>query len=114
MFCHDDHPNKELIAVKRWVKVEIEGPPEHYFRDDNKEQADNENKEEQATIKESLFHFGNQLEDIALVQAMGLNVDDDNDPLDDNIPQNIPQNNQQDNDPDQHEQIGWGWTGIDH
>ena len=59
VLCHDDHPNKELIAVKQWVKVEVEGAPEHYFRDDNKEQADNENKEEQATIEESLFHFGN-------------------------------------------------------
>ena len=114
MLQHDDHPNKELVAVKQWVKVDVEGPAEHYFRDNSKEQAFNENEEEQDEIEERLFHFGNRSEDIALVRAMGLDVDNDNDPLDDNVPQNIPQNNQQGNDPDQHEQIGWGWNGIDY
>ena len=56
---HDDHPNKELIAVKRWVKVDVEGSAEHYFRDESQEQANNENEEEQDTIEENLFHLGN-------------------------------------------------------
>ena len=112
---HDDHPNVELYAVKRWVKVITEGAPEHVFVE---EDSDNESnvvnndtaEGEDAPIDNIVFRSGGQAEDIALVRAMGLDVDDDNLPAPENIPQNIPETENEGG----NVHLGWGWSGIDH
>ena len=110
---HEDHDGQEVYAVKRWVKVVTEGAPEHIFvEEDEEEQPDvavNENGGEIERIDDIVFNAGGHAEDIALVRAMGLDVDDDNDPAPENIPTSVPGATNEGN-----VHHGWGWTGIDH
>eukprot|EP00559_Dactyliosolen_fragilissimus_P002711 CAMPEP_0184872744 /NCGR_PEP_ID=MMETSP0580-20130426/41459_1 /TAXON_ID=1118495 /ORGANISM="Dactyliosolen fragilissimus" /LENGTH=665 /DNA_ID=CAMNT_0027375583 /DNA_START=1012 /DNA_END=3007 /DNA_ORIENTATION=+ len=114
LFRHDDHDGQDLYAVKRWVKVVTEGAAEHIFRDEEEENptTDNPNEKEAegAVIDDNVFRAGGHAEDIALVRAQGLDVDDDNLPA----PENIPIATTSNTTDDSHQEIGWGWSGIDH
>ena len=114
LFRHGDHEDQELYAVKRWVKVVTEGAAEHIFRDEDEENptTDNPNEKEAegAVIDDNVFRAGGHAEDIALVRAQGLDVDDDNLPA----PENIPIQTTSNTTDDSHQETGWGWTGIDH
>ena len=112
-FRHDDFPNKELYCVPRWVRVTEEGAAAHFFDGDGDignqgEGGDANAQEEEAPeeIPHEVLNAGNHAEDIALVQAMGFMVDNDNEPA----PENVPQ--QGGNNANEEEQT-WGWTGAD-
>lgn len=111
---HDDHAGQELYAVKRWVKVETEGAEEHIFVEEDEEEpiavVVNEKGDETEEIDAVVFSAGSRAEDIAMVRAMGLDVDDDNVPA----PENIPQNATDATGEEGNVELGWGWSGIDH
>ena len=68
-------------------------------------------------ISQNILQTGNRSEDIMMVRAQGLDVDDDNEPLPENIPTTTT-NDSNDasaaNANPEHETVGWGWSGIDH
>ena len=111
---HDDHADQELYAVKRWVKVETEGAEEHIFVEEDKEEPAsvdvNTNGEETEAIDDVVFRARSRAEDIAMVRAMGLDVDDDNVPAPENIPENATDRTGEEG----NVELGWGWSGIDH
>mmetsp|Transcript_7125 Transcript_7125/g.8193 ORF Transcript_7125/g.8193 Transcript_7125/m.8193 type:complete len:136 (+) Transcript_7125:126-533(+) len=93
VFRHDVFDGVEIHYVKRWVMVINEGAESHLFKIMVKERvrkgqsAGIESRDvESIDLHESIFQMGNNAEDIALVQAAGFHVDDDNAPLLENIP----------------------------
>ena len=110
VFRHDTFETAEVYCVKRWAKVNIEGGAEHFF-DSNTvsatETGDTIESELIVEIDPSVLHAGNRAEDIALVRAQGLMVDDDNDPA----PENIPDLNAPEADTPNGQ---WGWDGQCH
>ncbi len=52
--------------------------------------------------------------DIAMVQGMGLDVDNNNDPSPENIPQPVSHPRTKVEKNYTHEELGWSWSGIDH
>ena len=125
VFYHDATEDVEIHAVKRWVRVEEEGNPEHFFISDDEEDAEqdpthpsnqNSNVDDGVPIENSVFSASNRAEDIAMVRGMGLDVDDDNEPSVENIPPQhaTPQQRSTIERNYTHEEVGWGWSGIDH
>jgi hypothetical protein len=104
----------DCVVLLRWVKVLEQGDPSLVWDEPGVAStvptptATNEQGEE---IVDWVFQAQNWAEDIALIRAMGFEVDDDNEPA----PENIPP-------PDMplfmiggdlHEGQEWGWDGID-
>ena len=115
---HDDHAEQDIYACRRWVKVVEEGAVEHMFDGEDLQvpaaEVVNENEVEGEAIHESVFQSGGHAEDIALVRAQGLDIDDDNMPAPENIPvEVVPNDTLRIVDPE-HTEEGWGWSGIDH
>ena len=65
-------------------------------------------EEQRQEIPQEVQHARNVREDIALVQAMGFMVDDDNNPAPENIPENGGKAHKNTNN-----NQTWGWNGSD-
>ena len=103
VYRHDQFDGRELHSVVRFCRVEEEGHPDHFFYrndDENKEDGDDKEKGDRnneisedeipaVPLPEAVRHMGNSAEDIALVRAMGLMVDDDNEPAPENVPDGV-------------------------
>ena len=109
--------------MKRWVRVGQEGNAEQYIISDDEEDAEegpthrsNQNRVDEGDLIENdvLFSASNCAQDIAMVQDMGLGVDNNNKPSPKNIPKPVshPRTTVEKN--YAHEEVGWGWSGIDH
>ena len=85
VFCHEDFDDgTELYCVKRWARVEEEGAAEHFF-DELNPPVDNNAPAAETQVEEGVeidpdIATANCNEDIAMVLAQGLMVDDDNEP----------------------------------
>jgi hypothetical protein len=117
VYRHGDDEGKELHAVGRWSKVEVEGNDIHYFgsndTNEDKETKDGEGASDevvQIQIPTEVLHAGNCAEDIAQVRALGFVVNDDNEPA----PENIPTPQENNNDATTDDGRPWGWDGIDY
>ena len=137
---HDNFPNKEVHAIKLWVKVDKEGSDAHFFGVDDghnsgkagEEVVGGEGGEEVASSEASasvcsgeeeahegeqipgfVFHATSRLEDIANIWVQDLDVYDNNEPAPENVPFVL------------FEMVletgvskcattgrGWGWTGV--
>ena len=106
-FRHEKFEGKEIYTVKRWAKIITEGSSEHFFCRDNLNDDDVETSADnsgtssgnpgQADASQALPSIirnsdGSRAEDIALIRAMGFEVDDDNEPAPENIPEPVNQN----------------------
>lgn len=80
-FTHPDHEGIEFSSS--YFIVVAEGPPKGFFEAAAPAAAP---KDAPEPIDESVFDSTNTAEDIALVLAQGLDVDDDNAPAPENIP----------------------------
>ena len=91
---HENVPNHEVYAVKRWFMVVDEGPKDYFFDKqdsntsfDEKSQNDpsvNEDILMPEVIKEGLCNVDDPL---ILIQLNGVvNIDDDNQPNEENVP----------------------------
>jgi hypothetical protein len=114
VFRHGDFEGKDLHAVRRWSKVEVEGSDTQLFgaNNNNEEEVLEEGATEpelQTPIPLEVLHAGNRAEDIAQVRALGFVVDDDNEPAPENIP--VPQAN---NNNPPNDGRTWGWAGLDY
>ena len=100
---HDDFPNVELHAVKRWFKVIKQGPPGLFFddvradNDVNKDRGEEEEVEVENPATTSCMHNFSQIDlrDIGLNMAAeegNYEIDDYNVPAPENNP-SIPDNN---------------------
>ena len=103
---------KLIHAARRFVKVTEEGPENELFDTDPVSNLLDPEwlPEEEGELEEldnDVFRCGNNTEDIANVRAMGLDVDDDNEPAPENIP--APNARVYTHEHDQN----WGWDGID-
>ena len=106
-----------LHAVERWIKVEEQGPPDPLWEEAAPIEAPaaaaavyiDERGED---IADFVFNAQNWAEDIALIQNMGFEVDDDNEPTPENVPAGDapPVNGGAQL---EGQQWGWGWDGID-
>ena len=83
-FRHDDFPNVELYACRRYCHITEEGPAETLFDKDEDSANDSE-----AEVQETLLPqpTSDHREDIAAIVAAGLDVDDDNTPAPENVPE---------------------------
>ena len=114
VFRHDDFLEVEIYCVRRWVKVMVEGAPEHFFEGEDNNgnntggpEEGNAGAEEQLNeIDGHIFNASNCAEDIAMVRNQGLDVDCDNEPAPENLPEVGDAINLQ-NPPVQQ----WGWDG---
>ena len=92
LLCHNDHAGQKLYAIKRWMKVETEGAEEHIFVEEDEEEPTgvdvHEKGDKNEAINSVVFSDGSCTEDIAMVCAMGLDIDNDNVPAPENIPEN--------------------------
>ena len=114
IFRHDEFPDKELHAVERWVKVKKEGAEEHLFDKDQPrdESGDEPEVEDGQELQPSIFRATGVAEDIAMVRAQGLDVDDDNEPAPENVPTGETTRTRQANGIYEGQQFGW--DGVDH
>ena len=88
LFRHGKFEGLELHCVNRWVRVIVEGPEEHLFVPVNISQKEkgntiaNEEVDEGGgqDLDDQVLRARNCPEDIAVVRAQGLQVDDDNVP----------------------------------
>ena len=92
VFWYDDFDEAEVYCCKRWVKIINEGTEAHLFeimameRVRKGQKAGIEGRNDESTnLHEDILWMRNNAEDIALVQAAGFYVDDDNAPLPENI-----------------------------
>ena len=103
--------------------MEQAGTAVQYFISDDEEDAEedpthpsNQNTwvDEEEQIETNIFSALNHVEDIAIVQGMGLDVDNNNEQSPENIPKEVsrPTTTVQTN--YTHEEVGWGWPSIDH
>ena len=116
IFVHPDHDDFEFHAVKKWVKVTKEGQPMHYFDvpslapqapeapQDPVEAEGDEHDHVEFNILQAARN-GDDL-DIAMIQGLGLGVDDDNAPAPENIPS---RDNPSDETPSE-----WVFSGLCH
>ena len=106
-FRHEDFEGTEVYCVKRWARVINEGGEEHLFDIEVKSRETvvrDGGANESTPVDFDVTNVGNRFEDIALVRAQGLHVDDDNEPA----PENVPTPNQM-----QVDNAGkWGWDGT--
>jgi hypothetical protein len=115
---HEDFPNQELYAIKRWVSVSQEGPAGQYFFDEplveGVETVVEQDEEEGVEIPREINLVGLRnnasAEDMALLRAEGFDIDDDNEPAPENIPDLIARDGTVVN----NDQQEWGWSGIDN
>lgn len=107
-FRHDDFPNQEIYCTRRWVKVIAEGHKEHFFDLDGDLVHDVENSGTPVDGVEVPESVRGRAEDIQAVRALGLDVDDDNDPA----PENVPRGVRSEDDP--YVAHFGQWHGIDH
>lgn len=117
-FRHDDLPGTDVYSVQRWVKVTKEGAAEHFFEETQATQrvdqatdilqGDTEEREELCEEQMRPSTLSARKEDIANIRAMGLDVDDDDECLEENIPATSTDSDATISDEK------WGWQGIDH
>ena len=114
LFRHDDFPNVELYCCPKFAKVAVEGPASQFFhnappKNDLQQEAGSMSPSaevEKEAIPSEVFHWSGIKEDIALMESMGFQVDDDNAPA----PENVPDVNNEE--VDSNEKATWGWDGI--
>ena len=126
-FRHEDFENLVIYTPVRWVKVEVEGPENSLFSQQsdissNSESASLESGSETddstvATRLNSIYinpnevlHSSHTSDDIAMVRAMGMNVDDDNEPVAENIP--TTEESASSRVTGLKEGQSWGWNGM--
>jgi hypothetical protein len=84
IFRSDDYPNVLLHAVKRYVKVTHEGPPEEFFdMDDNGPNKPEATVGEERAMPPRTHVLDEELQNFV---ALGANIDDDNLPAPENVP----------------------------
>ena len=122
----------ELHSAATFVHVLTPGHPEHFFsRDDVTTVAateNNENIEENAVVDAvectedgadgvelpiGFHHSTSRREDIDLFRSMGLDVDDDDDPVPENVPEPTTNQTPAQRSDGLKENQSWGWSGID-
>ena len=95
LFRHDEFPNAELYCCPKFAKVAVEGPPSQIFAlangsvniGNNDRQIDQSGSgEAKEEIPHDVFHVSGVREDLALMESMGFQVDDDNVPAPENVP----------------------------
>ena len=116
VFRHDEFPDKELHCVQRWVKIVKEGGEDQLFESENgttQVEGEEANATPSFELPPAIYHATGVAEDIAMVRAQGLDVDDDNEPAPENVPspnktgtEKLPNGLYQG-------QI-FGWNGVDH
>ena len=102
IFRHPSLDNEELHAVKRWVRIDEEGHPDHYFIPKDLPPVEDTNVEPEPPQKVPAIVGEN---DSARIRALGFDVDDDDEPVAENL---LPPN------PDEVKYHQWGWNGIDY
>jgi len=85
-FDHPQFEGREIYCATRYANPVAEGDPTEFFDAPDATQAPVPSEQPGNEIDPEVFRAGNNAEDIALVRAQGLNVDDDNDPAPENIP----------------------------
>ena len=138
VFRHEKFEGHEIYAVARWVKVTKEGPAANFFdpvpttntidsttaatetaasTETNQNSSNTTNDTTMDSISSSIelpsgyTNFSNNTEDINMVRALGLNVDDDNEPVAENVPDGASDNVVTSS---LNEGQEWGWEGFDH
>ena len=116
IFHHNEFPDKELHCVERWVKIKKEGDVAQLFDTTRiktpsvpteKENGDGDD------LPPSIFHATGVAEDIAMVRAQGIDVDDNNKLATENIPANGDTSTErQANGLYQGQEFGW--DGVNH
>ena len=96
--------------MKRWAKDTNEGSEEHLF-ERNKTKADTEvpgsDTEEYFLIDITIVRSRNSYDDIAMVRALGLMVDNDKEPAPEDIPDRTTNKSST-------PKSKWGWNGKFH
>jgi hypothetical protein len=104
VFCHSNFENILLHTQVRWARIEVEGPENSLFdscqsssnstNNDSLRKESNSSPDEEVAdvssdtpITREIRNARNTVEDIAILRGMGLNVDDDNEPVEENIPE---------------------------
>jgi hypothetical protein len=113
VFRHHSCEGKELYLVDTYALITLEGAPEHFFQKPRvnptpllETVTQIAQEVEAIAIKQNIFCARNTREDIEMVEQMGFQVDDDNNPALENIPGRTNEN---------HDNSGlkWGWNGFD-
>jgi hypothetical protein len=128
VFCHSDFENTLLHTPMRWARIEVEGPENRLF--DSSQGSNNKTNnvslrlgsnsspdEEIADvlsdipITREIRNDRNTVEDIAMLQGMGLNVNGDNKLIEENIPERNADETEYDS---ENLKLGqsWGWNGF--
>ena len=101
----------DVYCSVRFCKVVSEGPPNKFFEEEveveptvNLEAGEIETTQ---PIPNHLFHATNRQEDIQMLRALGLDVDNDNEPA----PENIPEETYAE-ECDADADSKWGWNGF--
>ena len=110
---HDDFPDIELYATVHSIRLDVEGPAEHFFDQDatqNAPAAAPAPAAEETAQHQAVNTNGARLseDDIAAYRSQGVEVDDDNMPA----PENMPPAQGTADDGIQYED--WGFDGIDN
>ena len=81
--------------------------------DDSESSSNNEMEGTLVTVElnQQITNAGNNADDIAMVRAMGMDVDDDNEPVQENMPEENERVNERGN--GLKEGQSWGWNGFD-
>jgi hypothetical protein len=107
VFRHDSCEGKELYVVAKYALVTLEGAPEHFFKQPRVNPTpvlETAPEVEAIEIEQNIYRARNTREDIEMVEQMGFQVDDDNNPA----PENIPDRTNRDD-----SGLKWGWNGFD-
>ena len=115
VMVHPSYPDDRFHSAMRWVRVDVEGESRYFFDDSNREEVSQqtggvEQVSNAVEIDNIVLQAGNNSEDIANVRAMGLGVDDDNEPA----PENVPTTESRDEVAMRIASQSWGWNGIDN
>ena len=88
-------PNQELYCTTKFAVVHKEGDPSDYFSrssfendDDVRDDGNEVDERLELELPDGYEHLHGTDEDVALMEDMGFNVDDDNCPAPENIPNN--------------------------
>ena len=101
VFRHPALGNEELHAVKRWVRIDSEGHPDHFF-DPLDVPVDLNQNVELIDVPEVPTIVGEN--NSSCIHALGFQVDNNNEPATENL---LPAN------PNKVTYGQWGWNGID-
>ena len=126
IFRHDDIPNKEIYCAKKFCGVKKEGAAEDFFtfevnvdmsNSPNQEQGGEEEKQDieiPVPVPNVTAVRGDDNDDIiGIMRSLGIQVEDDNEPLPENVPNPATPN------PLPIEEGGlfpgqsWSWSGLD-